>query len=279
MAFEKLVVAVVCGVVLSSLGTRLEAQPNNYVIGPQDLLAISVFEDPTVAGKYAVEADGTFTFPLIGRVKAGGLTLRELEQALHRLLANGYIRNPTISVAVEQYRSQRIFVVGEVRVPAPYPLTGDMTLMEALARAGFTTPDAGSDALILRPKRGSKGDGPILPGQGEADNAEVIQIDLKELQAGRSSRNVRLQDNDTVFVPAAEIAYVTGQVRTPGPYAIRRGMTVQQLLAMAGGITDRGAEGRMFAKRAENGTLKEVKIKPDDLVRQNDTIVVPERFF
>ena len=85
-------------------------------------------------GKYTVEADGTFTFPLIGRVKAGGLTLRSVEEALRKELSNGFFKNPQVSVAVEQYRSQRVFVVGEVRMPGTYPLTGDTTLIEALAR-------------------------------------------------------------------------------------------------------------------------------------------------
>ena len=87
----------------------------------------------------------TFTFPLIGRVKAGGLSLRDVEQALRLALADGFFRNPQLSVAVEQYRSQRVFVMGEVRSPGPYPLVSDMTLIEALARAGGRAP----------PRRGS----------------------------------------------------------------------------------------------------------------------------
>src|SRR5262245_49718449 len=85
---------------------------NNYVIGPQDILIITVFEQQDLGGKYVVDADGTFSFPLIGRIKAGGLTLRELEAALKGELANGFFKNPQVSVSVEQYRSQRVFVVG-----------------------------------------------------------------------------------------------------------------------------------------------------------------------
>src|ERR1043166_3306292 len=109
------------------------AQVNNYIVGPQDVLTIALFDQQDLSGKYTVEADGTFTFPLIGRVKAGGLTLRGVEDALRKELSNGFFKNPQVSVAVEQYRSQRIFVVGEVRTPGPYALTGDMTFIEALA--------------------------------------------------------------------------------------------------------------------------------------------------
>ena len=89
------------------------AQVNNYIVGPQDVLTIALFDQQDLSGKYTVEADGTFTFPLIGRVKAGGLTLRGVEDALRKELSNGFFKNPQVSVAVEQYRSQRIFVVGD----------------------------------------------------------------------------------------------------------------------------------------------------------------------
>src|ERR1044071_2446828 len=137
-------------VVSLALGRGLDAQVNNYIVGPQDVLTIALFDQQDLSGKYTVEADGTFTFPLIGRVKAGGLTLRGVEDALRKELSNGFFKNPQVSVAVEQYRSQRIFVVGEVRTPGPYPLVGNMTLIEALARAGSTTEHAAGEALIVR---------------------------------------------------------------------------------------------------------------------------------
>src|SRR5262249_53931653 len=108
---------------------------SDYVIGPQDVLTIQVFDQADLGGKYTVEADGTFSFPLIGRVQAGGLTLRSLEIELRKRLADGYFKNPQVTVAVETYRSQRVFVMGEVRQPGPGPLTGGMALIEALARA------------------------------------------------------------------------------------------------------------------------------------------------
>src|SRR6185295_7780201 len=91
----------------------------DYVIGPQDVLLIQVFDQPDLGGKYTVETDGTFTFPMVGRVKAGALTLRGFERELKARLADGYFKNPQITVAIEQYRSQRVFVMGEVRQPGP----------------------------------------------------------------------------------------------------------------------------------------------------------------
>src|SRR3954465_4274068 len=110
--------------ILLALAMTASAQSAaDYVIGPQDVLTVQVFDQADLGGKYTVETDGTFSFPLIGRVTAGGLTLRSFETELRKKLADGYFRNPQVTVSVEQYRSQRVFVMGEVRAPGPVPLT------------------------------------------------------------------------------------------------------------------------------------------------------------
>jgi polysaccharide export outer membrane protein len=254
----------------------LYAQSSDYVIGPQDILTINSFDQEDLSGKYPVDADGTFTFPLVGRVKAGGLTLRELEGELKRLLRDGFFKNPQLSVGVELYRSQKIHVVGEIRNPGTYPLTGDMNLIEAIARAGSTLPSASGEALIVRARAGKSSAVRQLPG---TENVDVKTVDLKELQSGALSQNVALRDGDTIFVPRAESVYVFGQVKSPGAYSIQRNTTVLQALSLAGGITDRGATGRIKIVRIEKGKTVEVRVKLTDLVRPGDTIIVPERFF
>lgn len=250
--------------------------PTNYVIGPQDVLSISLFDQQDLSGKYPVDSDGTFTFPLVGRVKAGGLTLRQLEAELKKMLMDGFFKDPQLSVGVEQYRSQKVHMVGEVRNPGTYPLTGDMSLIEAIARAGSTLPSASGEALIVRAKPGKAANGPILP---NAEDADVQTIDLKALQSGALSQNAKLQDGDTIFVPRAETIYVFGQVKNPGAYAIQKNTTVLQALSLAGGVNERGATGRIKIVRIENGKTVEVKGLLTDIVRPGDTIMVPERFF
>src|SRR5688500_10294043 len=83
----------------------------NYLIGARDVLMILVCDQPELGGKYSVEADGTFSFPLIGRIAAAGRTLREFEEDLKKKLSDGYFRNPQVSVAIDQYKSQQIFVL------------------------------------------------------------------------------------------------------------------------------------------------------------------------
>src|SRR5260221_14485986 len=168
---------------VATLEINARAQ-TDYTIRPQDVLTITVFGEAELSGKYTVEQDGTFTFPQVGRVKAGGLTLRGVEQELKKLLSDGQIlRNPQVAVAIENYRSQRILVLGEVRSPGEYQLSGEMTLLAALARAGSTTAAAGHEALIVRtPRRPQK--------SGEDVEPEILRIDLAELQAGNMNPNL-----------------------------------------------------------------------------------------
>jgi polysaccharide export outer membrane protein len=254
-----------------------QPQPSrDYIVGAQDILMITMFDQEDLSGKYPVDADGTFTFPLIGRVKAGGLTLRELEAELKRMLKDGFFNDPQLSVGVEQYLSQKIHIVGEVRNAGTYPLSGNMSLIEALARAGSTLPSASGEVLIVRVKNAAVSAGPTLP---STEGTEVITVDLRSLQSGGLDQNAALRDGDTIFVPRAESVYVFGQVRNPGAYPVQRNTTVLQALSLAGGVTERGATGRIKIVRTEKGKTVEVRVKLTDIVRAGDTIMVPERFF
>jgi len=258
---------------LTCLAAPVAAQ-TDYQIGAQDVLTITVFGETDLSGKYTVEQDGTFTFPLIGRVTAGNVTLRTLEQDLKKKLADGYLRNPQVTVGIETYRSQRILVLGEVRSPAEYQLTGDMTLLAALARAGGPIPTASHEVIVVRSPRH-----PVAVAGGAAAEAEIIKVDLAELQAGNLALNIPLIDGDTITIPKAQSAFVTGEVKTPGAFPVERGMTVLQLLSLAGGITERGADGRIRIMRTVNGKKIELKGKLSDAVLPGDTIVVPPKFF
>ena len=250
----------------------------DYVVGPQDVLTITSYDQADLSGKFSVEADGTFTYPMVGRVKAGGLTLRQVEaQVKKQLKDGGFFNNPQVTVAIEQYKSQKIFVVGEVRAPGTYPLSGDMTLVEALARGGSTLPSASGEAVIVHPSRKNTS-GRVLPNQDEAAN--VVRVNLRDLENGVFSQNAALRDGDTIFVPRAESVYVFGQVKNPGAYALQqRNTTVLHALSLAGGVTDRGSTSRIRIVRIAGGQKKEFKVKLSDPVQPGDTIIIAERFF
>jgi polysaccharide export outer membrane protein len=248
----------------------------DYVVGPQDVLTITVYGQNDLNGQFRVDTDGTFTFPLLGRVKAAELTVRQLEGEMARLLKE-FVKAPMVSVAVGQYKSRRLFIVGEVRSPGPYVLTGNMSLIEAIALAGSALPTSSGEALIVR----GSANGPTLaaPMPPSGDKPDVTRVDLDALQRGHLDQNIALQDGDTIFIPRADIVYLLGHVRNPGVYPIRRGTTVLQALALAGGVTDRGAANRIDVERIENGIKVRVRVTPDELVRGGDTLIIPAKYF
>jgi polysaccharide export outer membrane protein len=254
--------------------------PGGYIIGPRDVLTVTVWNDQTLSGDYAVDPDGICTLPLIGPQKVSGMTSNQAAGLLQKKFADGYFNEPRVSVAVKEYRSQRIFVIGQVRTPGTYPLTGEMTLIEALALAGSTTPDAASDVIITRLPAGTAApSGPVLPTDASAAAARVFHVDIAALQTGELPNTVTLQAGDTIFVPQAERVYVFGHVASPGAYTISRGTTVRQVLSLAGGVTDRGAVNRTKIVRVANGVEKSIDAEMTDVVEPGDTVVVPARFF
>lgn len=256
-----------------------KAQPlasGDYVVSPQDVLKVIVFDEPQLSGSFRVDTDGTFTYPFLGRIEATGQTLRTIERTLTKLLSDGYVKRPQIAIEVEEYRSRNIFVVGEVRTPGKYPLSAQMTLIEALAQAGSTTTTASSEVLILR--RGGRGatDGAALT-PGAPGVTQTLRVNLADMHAGRESTNVVLQDGDTIFVGRAERFYVTGQVRSPGAYTYERGMTVLQAISLAGGLSDRGSNRGIKIVRTSGGKKRDISAKLEDLIEPNDTIIVRQR--
>ena len=230
----------------------------NYLVGPQDVLIVTVFNEPQLSGHFRVENEGQFDYPFLGPIKAAGTTVTAIAAQVRGRLADGYVRNPQVTVEIEQFRSQSVFVMGEVRLPGKYTLTKSVTLVEALTQAGSTAPSAGNEVLILHAK----------PFEGETD-----RVDLSELQAGKLSTNVAIHDGDTIFVPKAQRFYVLGQVRNPGTYALEPNLTVLQAISIAGGLTDRGSNRGMRIVRNK----KELKVKLSDLVQPGDTIIVRQR--
>ncbi|MEW6320183.1 MAG: polysaccharide biosynthesis/export family protein [Acidobacteriota bacterium] len=254
-----------------------EGQQTLYPVGPSDVLRIQVFDEPQLSGTFRIDPDGSMTFPLLGRVQVAGRTVREIEQHLEKLLADGYVRRPQVSVEVDQFRSRSIFIMGEVRTPGKYPLQGEIKLIEVLALAGSLTSNAGSELIVLRANDAASRDAPLLP--ESAANATVVRVNLEDVKAGKLESNIVLQDGDTIFVPPAERFYVSGHVRNPGSYVLQRGMTVQQAIAVAGGLTDRGSNrGIKIRRQIGPNKYEEIDVRLTDLVEPNDTIIIRQRF-
>ena len=251
--------------------TQSAAVPSDYRVGPQDVLIITVYGEPQLSGKFRIDADGTFPFQYLGRVHADDLTLAQIETALKKGLADGYLRNPQISVEIDQYHSQNVFVMGEVRAPNKYSLPGNSTLMDILTLAGSTTPNAGHWVLVNHSRRGV-GPAPLQDSTSVAD----LKINLADIQSGKA-QNIRIEDGDTIFVPKADRIYVTGQVRAPGFFTYDEDMTVFTAISLAGGLTEKGSNSRISIIRIEKGKRREIDAKQTDTLKPGDNVYVKAR--
>ena len=257
---------------LLSLGPQMPAA--EYTVGPQDRLSIMVVDEPILTRVVTVGSDGSFDYPYIGLVKAGGVSLRAIQQDITARLKEKYLRNPQVSIEVETYRSQVVYVWGQVRSPGAVTLMGNMNLTEALAKAGSPTPDAGSYIEINRKPR-------QVPGsdQGAPAKPEPERVSMADLQSGRA-QGIILSDGDTIFVPKAETFFVTGYVKNGGPFLHDATMTVSRALSMAGGVTEKGSRNRIRLTRLVNGKQVVIKdVKLEDAVLPGDSIEVLSRLW
>jgi polysaccharide biosynthesis/export protein len=231
-----------------SLAQAQGTAPADYVVGPQDVLNISVFGEADLTRPVTVDGDGTFDFPHVGRVRAGSLTARAVADELTRLLKEFYV-NPQVTVEVAKFRSQNVIVMGNVHAPGQYPLTGNMSVLG------------------------------VLP-PGSSFGSTSLRLSMRELQRGQLPSGFALRDGDTIFVPKAETVTVIGHVKTTGPIILEGSMTVYDVIARAGGVTDKGALNRVRVQRLIDGEVQTVKgMKLSDVVKPGDTIEVPQRYF
>jgi polysaccharide export outer membrane protein len=254
----------------------------DYRIGAGDVLRVSVYGHDDLTQTVSVQPSGSIVLPLIGPVKAAEATPAELEAGIAGELAKGLIRDAKVAVVVQEYRSKVVFVVGEVARPGTYPMAGDTSVVEILARAGPLSANAGSELLVVRAAdRASAGLTPakLSAGTQVAPRGEVVRVDLREIQSGHLDRNVLLQANDTVIVPPASRIFVSGEVRTPGAFAYSPGLTIRQAVSLAGGFTPDASTHRARIVRQVDGRAKTLKLKLDEPVLPGDTVTIQTRLF
>jgi polysaccharide export outer membrane protein len=249
----------------------------DYVLGPEDEISITVWDHPDLTRKARINIEGKISFPLIGELRVTGLSQLQVEKKLREMLADGYIVDPQVSVQVTEYRSQKIFVIGEVNSPGAYPLTRKTLLVEAVAMAGGVKPEADQEIMIVRPKEKVGVQTPLLPDQ--ADPSELIKVRLRDVLEGERSQNIQVLNLDTIFVPKIKVFYVTGEVKRPGQYTFMKGMTVLHAISTAGGFTEKAAKRKAKTVREKDGKKVDLYLTMENLIEPGDTIVVPESFW
>ena len=256
---------IILKLLIVSLGSPVFAQ--DYLIGSQDLLKISVFEFPDLTTEARVSEDGKITFPLLGEIDAKNQTTRQLEKGIaEKLAAKKIVKEPQVNVFVEQYWGSRVTIIGEVMKPGQYEITGPTTVLDTISLALGLTQNAGYTVTIFRKEQG-----------GEISKKIVLDIDGL-LNGGDLSQNVKLQNGDVVYVPKS-VFYIYGEVNRPGAYRLEKGITVKRAIALAGGLTANGSERRIEITRRDQKREVSTTSAIDDPVIIDDVIKVRESIF
>jgi polysaccharide export outer membrane protein len=240
----------------------------DYQLGAGDAIRILVFQNPDLTLESRVSEGGTITYPLIGTVPIGGLTISGAEQKIATALkAGGFVQQPQVNIVLIQNRGNQVSVLGQVNRPGRFPLeTFNTRVSDMLATAGGATA-GGDDTLIITGVRDGK---PFRK-----------QIDIPALYLGdKAEVDMVLSGGDAIYVHRAPVFYIYGEVQRPGSFRIERKMTIQQALAQGGGPTARGTENRLRLHRKNAaGTVEQISPELTDAVQPDDVLYVRESLF
>jgi len=254
-----------------------ELPQSDYRLGGGDTIRITVFQIPDLTLETRVGESGEMSYPNIGKVKVGGLTLGDAADEIAKQLDRHEIaKHPQVSITLLQVRGNQVSVLGQVNRPGRIPLeTTSMRLSDVLAAAGGVI-NAANAATV----DGAGGDKAVISGVRD-DKPFHRVVDLPSLLTGTEpDDDIIVANGDTVYVPPAPIYYIYGEVQRPGAYRIKSGMTVRQALALAGGPTNRGTERGIHVERPDGSDeARELTPAMNDPIHANDVLHVPESLF
>lgn len=246
------------------------AAPKGQTISQRDVVIVQVLGEARdkFSGEFIVGLDGSIEYPRLGRIKVEGMTTDEVGKELTTRLSEQLV-NPQVQVGLNQVKNKAVFVSGEVRSVGQVGYAGSLTVRQALILSGGITDQASTEATVVR--RNSPND--------------LLTVDLIGLMVGDSrTPDPELQDGDTVIVQKAKPVFIQGPVAAPGQYIVRPGTTVQQLVNLAGGITEKGKSSGLKIERPQADPKKkpqtiEVKDWKTEVVKPGDTVIVPKRIW
>jgi len=241
---------------LKQAASKIDSQ---YRLGPGDVFSFLVRGREDISREeIVVSPDGEVSLPRVGIVKVGGRTPAELTDEFTKFLS-AYYDKPEVTLVMKRFNNNRVFVLGRVAIPGAVSFQGKGTLLEALSLAGGLPTDQTksflSRCMIVR------------------GDSIVMWIDLKELlERGNMGLNARLQNGDVIFIPQSEdqLAYVLGEVKTPGVVALRSEMTLLDVLMTAGGPTRDANTRDIFLVRTSEGKGAVQRISLSDIAAKGD---------
>jgi len=229
-----------------------------YVLGPDDVVEITVLGQPEFTTRARIKANGTIQLPFIGEQKIEGETALSLAPKIaEKLRSGGYYAKPVVNVEVSGFASRYVTLLGSVGQTGLQPVDREYHLSEIIARAGGIRADGADYVTLTRA------------------NGEQHDYDFEKLAAGAPADDPLVRPGDKIYVPQADLYYIYGQINQPGQFPIKGDMTVRNVIARSGGVSPSGSIKRI--KLYRNG--QEQKVDLDMKVQAGDVFTVGERFF
>ncbi|NTV70823.1 MAG: polysaccharide export protein EpsE [Azonexaceae bacterium] len=250
-------------------GAQAQGKQADYRLGAGDAIKISVFQNPDLTVETRVAESGSVTYPLIGAVQLGGLSIADAELAIaSKLREGGFVQKPQVNILLMQFKGNQVSVLGMVNRPGRYPIeTGNTRLTDMLATAGGAIPSGGADVIILSGIRDGK--------------AFRQEIDIPAMFiGGNTDLDIPVAGGDIIYVHRAPVFYIYGEVQRGGSYRLERNMSVLQGLAQGAGLTVRGTErGLRIHRRGPDGKVQIISPEKSELIQPDDVLYVQESFF
>lgn len=242
------------------------AYTGDYVLGPEDLIEIDVYQVGELKRTERVSASGFIKLPLTGMIKVEGLTASELEAELSKSLEK-YLQEPVVSVYIKEYRSQNITVLGAISKPQVYTVTRQNFLVDIISMSGGLTSNAGDICYVRR-------------------KGETVIINLKDLLiAGDMRLNIPVFAGDIVHIPIGGVIFIDGSVNNPGSFSMQGTITLTQAIAMSKGFKYEAIKDQLRIYRDSGGSVREIidvdydailaEKTPDIALKDKDIVIVP----
>lgn len=249
-------------------GAAAQDKPVDYRLGDGDNIRITVFQNPDLTLETRVSENGSITFPLIGTVKIGGLTIASAADTIAKALQTGnFIQKPQVNIQLIRNLGNQVSVLGQVGRPGRFPLdTFSTRLSEMLAIAGGIA-STGADTAIVTGTR---------DGKSFRKEVDIVGMFLDN----KLQEDLIVAGGDVIYVPRQPMFYIYGEVQKAGSYRIERGMSIRQALAQAGGLTGRGTERNLGVfRRGSDRSTSATPVDLNDPVQPDDIFYVRESLF
>lgn len=251
---------------------QMSSEPGDVLIGEGDLLQISVFEAKELDKTVRVNSRGFISLPLVGEVHVSGLTAIEAEENIEEMYKKSFIKDPHVSIFVEEQISQRITLVGQFKKPGTYDYLSNQRLLDVIALGGGLSEQAGQIVQVRRTRH-------VHQGQ---PNTFIVDLD-RLIKEGDVELNIRLIGGDVLFIPEAGVFFVGGAVRRPGAYPIKHKTVVQEGLVEAGGFESSAKKDKIkLVRMTENGERKIIDLDLNETssnemaLKDRDILIVGE---